>query len=64
MAQVDVPLKVQKYNTFLNLQKDTNFEISSILQCQHIHEGICIRLENWEQQETHVLSRKPQKTKH
>ena len=46
------------------MQKDTIVKISSILQCQKIPEGICIRLENyfflnWKQRKTILRSRKP-----
>ena len=60
------PAQGSKNKSFLNMQKDTNVEISSILQCQQIPKGMCIRLENyifpnWEQQKTHLDQSKTSK---
>ena len=46
-AQVGTQLKAGKCKRFLNLQKETNVEISSTLQCQQMSEMISKRLENY-----------------
>ena len=45
-AQVSAQLKVQKSKSFLNIQKNTIVEISTILQYQKTLEGIYKILEN------------------
>ena len=46
---------------FLHLQKNTIIDISSVLQYQKMHEGICKRLENWKQQKTYLVLQKTSK---